>query len=156
MMNNAMSQLKRLSLGMGKDPLMQNVFDYGAAGVAGVAGQQAVNMVSGGADPNPFLSGALMAPALAGAGRFGRGVFYPKDSDMAKANARLIGNGNAYEQAAFLGSASSLGAGALTSGYNTVAGGADIDNNIPASILAAAAPLTAYLLSQRAKSIPVA
>jgi len=155
MMNNAMSQLKRLSLGMGKDPLMQNVFDYGAAGVAGVAGQQAVNMVSGGADPNPFLSGALMAPALAGAGRFGRGVFSPVGSDMTNANARLL-KGNPYEQAALLGSASSLGAGALTSGYNTVAGGADIDNNIPASILAAAAPLTAYLLSQRAKSIPVA
>jgi len=155
MMNNAMNKIKGYAMGMGGNDLYQNIADYGGAAAIGAIGQQGMNMISGGTDPNPFLSGALMAPALTSAGRLGRGMSSRIGSDMYEANARLIGDENAYQKAAFLGSAASLGAGALTSGYNTVAGGADIDNNIPASILAAAAPLTAYLLSQRAKSIPV-
>jgi hypothetical protein len=46
------------------------------------------------------------------------------------------------------------GAGALSSFYNTTTNTPDIDPNIAGSILAAAVPLTAYLLSKRAKIDP--
>ena len=58
-----MSFFKRVLRGT-EDGLAQQAFDYGVAAGLGVAGQQAMNAVTDGADPNPFLSGALMTPAL--------------------------------------------------------------------------------------------
>jgi len=154
MMNNAMNRIKEYATGVGTRPMLQNVVDYGGAAAIGAVGQQGMNMLTPGSDPNAFLSGAMMAPALAFGGRGLRGSMNPASTGM-DAQRMVRQTVDPFQQAALLGSASSLGAGALTSGYNTVAGGADIDNNIPASILASAVPLTAYLLSQRAKSIPV-
>ena len=148
-----MNQLKRLGLGMGKDPLIQDIADYGTGTLLGVAGQQGANWLMGGADPNPLISGALMAPALTQALRYGRGKFAPQGSDMAKVNNAMVDRTMAstgLPAYALLGSTASLGGGALTSAQNIAFGGNDIDNNIPASILATAVPLTAYLINRRA------
>ena len=148
------SQLKRLGLGMGKNPLVQDIADYGTAAALGVAGQQAMNWVSPGADPNPLISGALMAPALAYGGRFGRWALSPDGSDMAKMN-RALGKAqgsNPYSKAALYGSAASLAGGTLASGYNTSANGADIDNNLIAAgagTLGALAPIAYSLILNR-------
>lgn len=150
-----MNQLKRLGLGMGKDPLIQDIADYGTGALLGVAGQQGANWLMGGADPNPFVSGALMAPALTQALRYGRGRFAPQGSDMAMMNKAMVDRTMAstgLPNYALLGSAASLGGGALTSAQNIAFGGNDIDNNIPASILATAVPLTAYLINRRASA----
>lgn len=148
-----MNQLKRLSLGMGKNPLAQDIADYGTGALLGIAGQQGANWLTGGSDPNPLVSGALMAPALTQALRYGRGRFAPKSSDMARMNNAMVDRTMAstgIPSYALLGSAASLGGGALTSAQNIAFGGNDVDNNIPASILAAAVPLTAYLMNRRA------
>lgn len=142
---------------MGKDPLVQDIADYGTGALLGVAGQQGANWLMGGADPNPLVSGALMAPALTQALRYGRGRFAPQGSDMAKMNNAMVDRTMAstgLPSYALLGSAASLGGGALTSAQNIAFGGNDIDNNIPASILAAAVPLTAYLINKRKGSTP--
>lgn len=147
------SQLKRLGLGMGKNPLVQDIADYGTGALLGVAGQQGANWLTGGADPNPLVSGALMAPALTQTLRYGRGRFAPQGSDMAMMNKAMVDRTMASTGLpgyALLGSAASLGGGALTSAQNIAFGGNDIDNNIPASILAGAIPLTAYLMNRRA------
>lgn len=152
-----MNQLRRLGLGTGKDPLVQDIVDYGAGALLGIAGQQGANWLMGGADPNPLVSGALMAPALTQALRYGRGRFAPQGSDMAMMNNAMVDRTMAstgLPNYALLGSAASLGGGGLASAYNIAFGGNEIDNNIPASVLAAAVPLTAYLLSKRAKINP--
>lgn len=155
-----MNQLKRLSLGMGENPLAQDIADYGTGALLGIAGQQGANWLTGGSDPNPLVSGALMTPALTQALRYGRGRVAPQGSDMAAMNNAMVDRTMAstgLPSYALLGSAASLGGGALTSAQNIAFGGNDIDNNIPASILAGAIPLTAYLMNRRAKQpIPVA
>lgn len=143
---------------MGKNPLVQDIADYGTGALLGVAGQQAANWLMGGADPNPLISGALMAPALTQALRYGRGRFAPQGSDMAKMNNAMVDRTMAsggIPGYALLGSAASLGGGALTSAQNIAFGGNDIDNNIPAAILATAVPLTAYLLNKRKANQPI-
>lgn len=153
MFRNTVDKLKGYALGTGANPLYQNIADYGTAAALGVAGQQSANWLTGGADPNPLISGALMAPFGTSLVRAGRGMIDPsvKAANVARNNA--IQN-NQYEKAAYIGSMASLLGGGLTSAQNIAFGGNDIDNNIPASILAAAAPLTAYLLSRRAKNNP--
>ena len=153
MFNNAINRAKGLAMGVDPNSMYQNIADYGGAAALGVAGQQGANWLMGGADPNPLMSGALMAPALTQALRYGRGRFAPQGSDMAMMNNAMVDRTMAstgIPSYALVGSAASLGGGALTSAQNIAFGGNDIDNNIPASILASAVPLTAYLMNRRA------
>jgi len=155
MMNNAMNRIREYATGVGTRPMLQNVVDYGGAAAIGAIGQQGMNMLTPGSDPNAFLSGAIMAPALAFGGRGLRGSMNPASTGM-DAQRMVRQTVDPLQQAALLGSSASLVGGTMASAQNIAFNGNDMDNNIPASILAAAAPLTAYLLSQRAKSIPVA
>ena len=154
MFRNTVDKLKGYALGTGANPIYQNIADYGTAAALGVAGQQAANWLTGGADPNPLISGALMAPFGTSVVRAGRGMIDPtvKAANVARNNA--IEN-NQYEKAAYVGSMASLLGGGLTSAQNIVFGGNDIDNNIPAGILAAAVPLTAYLMNKRKANQPI-
>ena len=147
----------RLFRGTG-EPLMQNIFDYGSAAALGVAGQQGMNMVSGGADPNPFISGALMAPLGAYGLRQGRAKLFSGNPSGGNANRNLAEGmlDNPYSQAALYGSGASLAGGIGTSAYNTIAGGDDIDNNNAALILAAlgsVAPITMGMMNNRATKL---
>lgn len=153
MFRNTVDKLKGYALGTGANPIYQNIADYGTAAALGIAGQQGANWLMGGADPNPLISGALMAPFGTSLVRAGRSMIDPtvKAANVARNNA--IEN-NQYEKAAYIGSMASLLGGGLASAQNIAFGGNDIDNNIPAAILATAAPLTAYLLSRRAKANP--
>lgn len=162
MFRNTVDKLKGYALGTGANPLYQNIADYGTAAALGVAGQQGANWLMGGADPNPLVSGALMSPLVAGGIRGARGYAARNqlggisqemaDKMLASKHSSfgISGSRNPYElQAANIAGAGLLG-GIGASAYNTLAGGADIDNNISAGILAAAAPLTAYLMNRRA------
>ena len=153
MINKTVNRLKDYALGVGTPGLYQDIADYGTAAALGVAGQQAANWLTGGADPNPLISGALMAPFGTSVVRAGRGMIDPRVKAVNAARDNAIQN-NQYEKAAYIGSMASLLGGGLTSAQNIAFGGNDIDNNIPAAILATAAPLTAYLLSRRAKVAP--
>lgn len=152
-MNNPFGRtVNRYAMGMGKNPLFQGIADTGAALALGAGGQQLVNMTTGGADPNPLLSGAFMAPALTALGRTGRFYAGPRDSDMRNINDGLL-NGqfaNPISAAVTIGSAASLIGGGATSLYNNVAGGVDVDPNYAAASLAllgGIAPLAMKLLS---------
>lgn len=153
MINKTVNRLKDYALGVGTPGLYQDIADYGTAAALGVAGQQAANWLTGGADPNPLISGALMAPFGTSVVRAGRGMIDPTVKAVNAARDNAIQN-NQYEKAAYIGSMASLLGGGLASAQNIAFGGNDIDNNIPAAILATAAPLTAYLLSRRAKVTP--
>jgi hypothetical protein len=138
-------------MGEGSRPLLQNITDYGTAAALAAAGQQGMNWMTGGADPNPLLSGVLAAPALTFAGRGIRGSINPASTQRDAWNAARQMT-NPYEQAALYGSATAGIGGALTSGYNTVAGGNDIDNNLIAGGLGSLAPITLALLNRYGKS----
>lgn len=148
MFNKTVDRLKDYALGVGTPGLYQNIADYGTAAALGVAGQQGANWLMGGADPNPLISGALMAPFGTSLVRAGRSMIDPRVRDINLARNDAI-RSNPYEQSAYIGSMASLLGGGLTSAQNIAFGGNDIDNNIPASIFAAAAPLTAYLMNKR-------
>jgi len=116
-----------------ENPITQNVAPYLGGAALGAIGQQGMNMVTGGADPNPLISGALYAPAGASWLRGGR---MPT---------------NLPEQMAYGASLAGMAGGAGTSVYNTVAGGEDIDNNnisAQLAILGAVAPLTMNLINK--------
>ena len=143
---NAASYLK----GEGANDAYQAIADYGIAAALGAAGQQGANLLMGGADPNPLLSGALAAPALTFAGRGIRGSINPASRQRDAWNAaRQVTN--PYEQAALYGSATAGIGGALTSGYNSVASGADIDNNLVALGIGSIAPITLALMNRYLK-----
>jgi hypothetical protein len=145
-----MNTLRSLLAGTAKDVRMQNIFDYGVGGALGIGGQAALNAVTSGADPNPVLSGVLMAPALTYGLRKGRAKYYDERPIPNAFNQSLLGNmdSNPYQKAALYGSAASMVGGLGGSIYNSLAGGADIDNNIPAAALAAIVPIAAYLASR--------
>lgn len=114
------------------NPIVQNVAPYLGGAALGGAGQQLMNWVTPGADPNPLLSAALYAPT---------GAAYLKGRAPE----------NPYAQAAYYGSLAGGLGGAGTSIYNVVAGGDDIDNNMVSAglgTLGTIAPLTAYLLNR--------
>jgi hypothetical protein len=139
--------LKNYAKGVGGNSILQSVVDYGGAGLVGAGAQQLTNMVTGGADPNPLLSGALAAPALVGMGRFGRGMYANRGSEMydMNRNSFVYQRTNPISQAALTGSAASLLGGGTTNLYNTFAGGTDYDPNYAAASLAllgGIAPLT--------------
>ena len=145
-----MNTLRNLLSGTAKDVRMQNIFDYGVGGALGIGGQTALNAATNGADPNPVLSGALMAPALTYGLRRGRAKYYDERPIPNAFNQSLLGNMNSspYQKAALYGSIASMVGGLGGSTYNSIAGGADIDNNIPAAALATIAPIAAYLASR--------
>lgn len=147
-MNNVLNRATSYLKGEGSRPLLQNLVDYGSAGLVGAAGQQVMNMVSPGADPNALISGVIASPLITLGGRFLRGSANPA-SRVRDARAVAQTLTDPYTNSAVLGSAAGALGGGATSLYNTIAGGNDIDNNMTASILATAAPLTASLLSRR-------
>lgn len=160
------SQVKRLGLGMGKNPLTQNIADYGAAALLGAGGQQAMNWISPGADPNPLVSGVLAAPLIVGAGRFTRGAMRPS-SDMAAMNSLRLTQqlANPIESRLFGASAAAGLASAATSGINSFTGGVDYDNNVIAgnaaggglianALLGGLAPIAASLVNRRRSNAP--
>lgn len=166
MFNRTIDKLKGYAMGTGANPLYQNIADYGSAAALGIVGQQGANWLMGGADPNPLLSGLLAAPLVTALGRGSRftaeTLRNPQQTSASARNEALIARqiGNPYERAALAGSIIGGLSGSATSLYNTVAGGTDYDNNLVSGgtgILAAAAPLTAYLLSRRKtnQAIPV-
>jgi hypothetical protein len=167
MFRNTVDKLKGYALGTGANPIYQNIADYGTAAALGVAGQQAMNWVSPGADPNPLIAGALMAPLTAAGLRYGRSQIAssPRASEMLGIDANQRADmflsphsrftfSSPIERKFAEASLAASGAGALSSFYNTTTNTPDIDPNIAGSILAAAVPLTAYLLSKRAKIDP--
>jgi hypothetical protein len=161
-----MNQLKRLGLGMGKNPLLQNIADYGTAAALGAVGQQAMNIVSPGPDPNPLVSGLLAAPLITGLGRFSRGAVNPT-SDMAAINSARLNQQLANPiESRLLGASTAAGlSGLVTSGINSFTGGTDYDNNVVAAnvagggllggaLLAGLAPLSASLISKVRNTSP--
>ena len=152
MFRNTVDRLKDYALGVGTPGLYQNIADYGSAAALGVAGQQGANWLMGGADPNPLISGALMAPLGVPLVRHGRGMIDPSVIAVNKARNTQYSD---LEKYLYGGSAASLAGGTLASAQNIAFGGNDIDNNIPASVLAVAAPLTAYLLNKRKANQPI-
>ena len=137
--NNQFNAARAMGMGKVKEligsPYAQLAQDYAIGAGTGIAGQQVANMVAGGADPDPLISGALMAPALGRVQRYSRGGVNPLyDND--------------YVQATAIGSAASMLGGGATNLYNTFAGGTDYDPNVAASValLAGIAPLTYNLL----------
>ena len=146
-MNNVLNRATSYLKGEGSRPLLQNLVDYGSAAALGAAGQQAMNIVSPGADPNPLLSGVLAAPIVALGGRTLRGAINP-NSRGRDAWAAARQTTNPYEQAALTGSLGGLVLGQAANLSNTTFGGNDIDPNIPASILAGVAPISAALLNR--------
>ena len=160
------NQLKRLSLGMGEKPLMQNITDYGTAAVLGAGGQQVMNWLSPGADPNPLVSGVLAAPLLTAAGRFTRGAIRPS-SDMAAMNSLRLTQQLANPiESRLLGASTAAGlSSAVTSGINSFTGGVDYDNNVIAgnvagggliasALLGGLAPIAASLVNRRRSNAP--
>jgi len=156
---NPLQLSARYLKGYGANRGIQEATDYALGAALGVGGQQVMNWATGGADPNPLLSGALYAPVGAAAVRGGRAVdamgremtrdfvapsgLFPGD----KRNLALLQNQltNPYTQAALAGSLAGMVGGAGTSIYNTFTGGADIDNNTIAgglALLGGIAPLT--------------
>lgn len=146
-------------------------FDYAKGIAIGAAGQQAMNWITPGSDPNPLISGALYSPIYRMNKQHGRINELSLAKEAMKAgvvdesnfgNVVLDAAKNTFQKFAqdapienALGWAAGAGTlgGAGTSIYNVVAGGQDIDNNIPSSVvnalaLAALAPLTYKLLRQ--------
>lgn len=147
-----MNSLKRLLAGTA-DPLTQQIADYGAATALGIGGQQLANMVTGGADPNPLVSGALMAPSLALGLRGGRAVMADTPYGR-KVNKTLMAEqlNNPYSQAALYGSAASMVGGGATNLLNTISSGDDIDPNnaaIALGLLGGAFPIAASMVTAR-------
>ena len=151
---------------MGKNPLIQNIADYGTAAALGTVGQQAMNIVSPGADPNPLVSGLLVAPLVTGLGRFTRGAINP-NSDMAVKNSIRLNQQLASPiESRLLGASTAAGlSGLVTSGINSFTGGTDYDNNVIAAnvagggllgsaLLAGLAPLSASLISKVRNTSP--
>lgn len=142
-----MNTLKKYAMGLGENLPIQNAVDYGAAGLIGAGAQQLNNMVLGGSDPNPLLSGALFAPLGTAALRAGRAMTpsgFDRNMDL-----NLSTFQNPYGAAAYNASLAGAVTGAGTSLYNTVAGGADVDNNmvtILAALLAGAFPLASRMI----------
>lgn len=148
---NTLNKLGGYLKGVGANPIYQNIADYGTAAALGVAGQQAMNLISPGADPNPLLSGVLAAPVLTYGGRFLRGSINPE----ARIRDALFMQRQAtspIEQGVLLGSGAGALAGGATSLYNTAATGVDYDNNLLAGgvgSLAALAPISYSLMRNR-------
>lgn len=145
-----MNQLRRILAGTA-DPLVQNIADYGSAAALGIGGQQLTNMVTGGADPNPLVSGALMTPSLALGLRGGRAVM--ADTPYGRStNKRLMAEqfSNPYAQAALYGSGASMVGGGATNLLNTISSGEDVDPNnvaIGLGLLGGAFPIAASMMS---------
>lgn len=152
-MNNVLNRATSYLRGEGSRPLLQNIADYGTAAALGTVGQQAMNIVSPGADPNPLLSGALAAPIIALGGRTLRGSINP-NSRSRDAWAAARQTTNPYEQAALIGSLGGVIGGQIANTQNTAFGGNDIDPNIPAGIFAGLAPISAALLSRVRNTSP--
>jgi len=150
---NTLNRITPYLKGEGSRPLLQNIADYGTAAALGTVGQQAMNIVSPGADPSPLLSGALAAPVLALGGRTLRGAINPASMQRDAWNAARQTT-NPYEQAALIGSLAGVVGGQIANTQNTVFGGNDIDPNIPAGILAGLAPISATLLSRVRNTSP--
>jgi hypothetical protein len=145
-----MNSLRRLLAGTA-DPLTQQIADYGAATALGIGGQQIANMVTGGSDPNPLISGALMAPSLALGLRGGRAVMADTPYGR-KVNKTLMAEqlNNPYSQAALYGSAASMVGGGATNLLNTISSGDDIDPNnvaIGLGLLGGTFPIAASMMS---------
>ena len=142
-----MNTLRKYAMGLGDNMPIQQAVDYGSAALVGAGAQQLNNMVLGGSDPNPLLSGALFAPLGTATLRAGRAMNpsgFARNTDL-----NLSTFQNPYGAAAYNASLAGAATGAGTSLYNTVAGGADIDNNvvtIPAALLAAAFPLASRMI----------
>lgn len=157
-MNNVLNRATSYLRGEGSRPLLQNIADYGTAAALGTVGQQAMNIVSPGADPNPLLSGVLAAPVLTAGGRFLRGSINPFSAmaDSLRINQQLA---NPIESR-LLGASTAAGlSGLATSGINSFTGGTDYDNNVIAAnvagggllgsaLLAGLAPLSASLINK--------
>lgn len=145
-----MNQLRRILAGTA-DPLVQNIADYGGAATLGVGGQQLANMVTGGADPNPLVSGALMTPSLALGLRGSRAVMADTPYGR-RTNKGLMAEqfSNPYSQAALYGSGASMVGGGATNLLNTISSGEDIDPNNVAlglGLLGGTFPIAASMMS---------
>lgn len=145
-----MNPVRKLFAGVNKDERIQNVFDYSLGAALGISGQSILNAATDGYDPNAVISGALMAPALTYGLRRGRTEYFKGRPIPETFNQGLLNDmdKSPYQKAALYGSAASIVGGLGGSAYNTVAGGNDIDNNIPAAALATIAPIAAYLVSK--------
>lgn len=142
-----MNTLRKYAMGLGENLPIQQVVDYGTASLVGAGAQQLNNMVLGGSDPNPLLSGALFAPLGTAMLRGSRSLI--PNATQRNFDLNISSFQNPYSAAAYNASLAGAVTGAGTSLYNTVAGGADIDNNmvtIPAALLASVAPLAARLI----------
>lgn len=142
-----MNTLRKYAMGLGDNMPIQQAVDYGTAGLVGAGAQQLNNMVLGGSDPNPLLSGALFAPLGTAMLRGGRSVTPEALGRNLELN--MAAFKNPYTAAAYNASLAGAVTGAGTSLYNTVAGGADVDNNmvtIPAALLAGAFPLASRII----------
>ena len=142
-----MNTLRKYAIGLGDNLVAQQIADYGTAALVGAGAQQLNNMVLGGSDPNPLLSGALFAPLGTAMLRSGRSII--PNATQRNFDLNFDTFRNPYGGAAYNASLAGAVTGAGTSLYNTVAGGADVDNNmvtIPAALLAGVAPLAARLI----------
>tara|TARA_R110002126_G_scaffold5021_7_gene26373 strand:- start:7680 stop:8234 length:555 start_codon:yes stop_codon:yes gene_type:complete len=142
-----MNTLRKYAMGLGGNMPIQQAVDYGSAALVGAGAQQLNNMVLGGSDPNPLLSGALFSPLGTAVLRAGRGSTpsgFARNMDL-----NLSTFQNPYGAAAYNASLAGAVTGAGTSLYNTIVGGADVDNNmvtIPAALLAGAFPLASRMI----------
>lgn len=146
--------------GQGSNRAIQTAADYALGGVLGAGGQQLMNWITPGADPNPLLSGALYAPLGVATLRSGRGILnLAGNSKAANRDFGLLSKqiSNPYEQAALAGSLAGVTGGGLTSAYNTLTNGTDYDNNLIAAgvgSLAAIAPIAMSLVNSRRSRNP--
>jgi hypothetical protein len=147
-----MDSLRRLVRGTHQDSLYQNIADYSTAAALGIGGQQVANWVTGGADPNPLVSGALMTPALTYGLRQGRARAFAGTPQGGSVNRVLADEmlSNPYSQAALYGSGASLVGGIGTNALNTITGGDDIDPNNAAmalGLLGGVAPIAMSMMN---------
>lgn len=148
-----MNTLRKYAMGLGENLPIQQVVDYGAAGLVGAGAQQLNNMVLDGSDPNPLLSGALFAPLGTAMLRGSRSLI--PNATQRNFDLNMSSFQNPYSAAAYNASLAGAVAGAGTSIYNTLAGGDDVDNNLVAAgvgTLGAIAPIAYSMM--RSKSSP--
>jgi hypothetical protein len=167
MYNNVQQQLRQIAEQYASP--RSAIFDYGTGAALGALGQQGLNAVTDGSDPNAILSGLMYAPIYRGNKQVGRasqlalneqkfmGGIADANLDQQAAMAKGLQKyafGSPLEASLSVGSNVGMLASQGTSAYNVLTGGEDYDNNIPASLaaLAAIAPTAFYLLKNRVKS----
>jgi hypothetical protein len=147
--------VRKYALAEATNPMAQQAFDYGTAGLVGATGQQLANWATGGDDPNPLLSGALFSPLGALAGRAVRNKYMSPTLPSSQALGMALDESiagrdmvNPIATGALMASAASGLASTGTNAYNLVTG-SNAEPSTAVNALSSIAPLSYFLLGQR-------